>query len=225
MSLKYRIIKMSLSGESDASNRLFNYRRLTDHFNLQHAQRERNLNKLRAHSRQLIEFSRSIGLKIKQIFLTKRNVNDFDDSIKFFVKENDMSQEEIEFKCLMVKEISCLSRRKYQVLKRTLDSVFPIKMPGHEKLFSLRNKLDNFFTYFDNQKGFYVHPLQKIQYVCQKLIENNRDISFQDGIKIKLSFDGKNVSDTKIQLLNSTFNVINDELNATNVTHTFTLGN
>ena len=46
---------------------------------------ERNLNKLRAHSRQLIEFSRSIGLKIKQIFLTKRNENDFDDSIKIFV--------------------------------------------------------------------------------------------------------------------------------------------
>ena len=128
----------TLSGESDASNRLFNYRRLTDHFNLQHAQRERNLNKLRAHSRQLIEFSRSIGLKIKQIFLTKRNENDFDDSIKIFVKENDVSQEEIEFRCLVVKEISCLSRRKYQVLKRTLDFVFPIKMPGIEKLFSLQ---------------------------------------------------------------------------------------
>jgi hypothetical protein len=215
---------MSLSGESDASNRLFNYRRLTDHFNLQHAQRERNLNKLRAHSRQLIEFSRSIGLKIKQLFLTKRNENDFDDSIKIFVKENDILQEEIEFKCLVVKEISCLSRRKYQVLKRTLDAVFPIKMPGPEKLFSQQKKLDNFFTYFENGKGFYVHPLKKIQYVCQKLIENNRNIGIQNGIKIKLSFDGKNVSDTKIQLLNSTFNVINDELHANNVTNTFTLG-
>jgi hypothetical protein len=54
-----------------------------------------------------------------------------------------------------------------------------------------------------------------------KINHNNRNIGIQNGIKIKLSFDGKNVSDTKIQLLNSPFNVINDELHANNVTNTF----
>ena len=74
----------------------------------------------------------------------------------------------------------------------------------------MQNKLNNFFKVKYNNYGFYVDPLQKIQFVCQNFIRRNNNYSLDKPIRIKLSADGTSISGTKINLVNFTFELLDD---------------
>ena len=55
-----------------------------------------------------------------------------------------------------------------------------------------------------------MNPSQKIKFICENFIKNNKNYSINKPIRIKLSADGTSISDTKINLVNFTFELLDD---------------
>ena len=64
----------------------------------------------------------------------------------------------------------------------------------------------------ENSKGFTVDPREKLEYVLKKFYANNSS-KVKDTFKVRIAGDGANVSKIKINLLNLTFTIINDDGN------------
>ena len=98
-------------------------------------------------------------------------------------------------------------------MRKTLSKISPNKLSGLKRIYSLKVQLDNHF----------IDPVQKIKFVCKKFL--SRKPNFPSNVfKIKLSCDGITISKTKVQLLNFSFNLLDDQKNALNVEHTYILG-
>ncbi len=86
-----------------------------------------------------------------------------------------------------------------------------------------QHKINNFFNLISNESGFFIEPLKKIKYVCEKFLSNNPDFS-ETKFKIKISADGTNLSKKNVKLLNFTFCLLDDKANAMNVNGCYCLG-
>jgi hypothetical protein len=94
---------------------------------------------------------------------------------------------------------------------------------GVELLNPIQFRINNLFDPQTHEKGFYVIPESKIKYVCGKFLERNP--GFNSGLfRIKLCCDGVSLSRTKINLLNFSFNLLDDTHNSLSVFDTFILG-
>ena len=116
----------------------------------------------------------------------------------------------------MAKDITNLSCRKYSLLISTLNKLNTNQMPGLKSVTKLQIKLNNFFKIQSNDYGFFVEPLDKIKYVCKKFLIKNPEF-FRSKFRIKISADSTSISGTHINVLNFTFNLLDDVKTATSV--------
>ena len=127
------------------------------------------------------------------------------------------------FKCLEIKDVCNISNENYRKMRKTLSKISPNKLSALKRIYSLKVQLDNHFRVNTNEKGCYIDPEQKIKFVCKKFLSRNPNFP-SNVFKIKLSCDGITISKTKVQLLNFSFNLLDDQKNALNVEHTYILG-
>ena len=222
---------MANSIESDNTTSLnvdenyINFRRRKNYTSCAQSQKTRFKNLIRLHLDHLTQFCNSIGLKINEIILSDNNYNNNQmERVKKTVVENEMPKEFIIFKCFTAKDLTNLSSRKYSLMKSTLKEIITLRMPGIKAVTKLQFKLNNFFEIQSNDNGFFVDPQNKIKYVCQKFLKRNPDFS-GTKFRIKLSADSTSISRTHINVLNFTFNLLDDEVNSTSVFGEMILGN
>ena len=154
-----------------------------------------------------------MNLQIDRVCLSKYNHENTNKKIQIQIDENLFTLNDKKlaaFKHLKGKDLANMSYRKYKSFKTNSDSTH---MPGIKAVDNLRKKLDKMFITKKNSYGVYCEPSAKIQYVCQKFIEENEHVD--DNIfMIKLSSDGTNITKSNLHLINFTFTIINDEKRA-----------
>ena len=78
-----------------------------------------------------------------------------------------------------------------------------------------------------NESGFYLkNPINKKGYICEKLILSHKPFQKETNstLKIKLSCDSTQINRKYTQLLNFTFNLLDDYTNNSNVNGIYILG-
>jgi hypothetical protein len=220
------------------------FRRRKRYFDCSIRQKKRNKNLIKIKSYMLNEFAKSLGLQVKEIVLTNyENENIDDENVNFFdelqmqtlktkhiiitVHEDDpylYTENYKTFKCLEIKDVCNISNENYRKMRKTLSKISPNKLAGLKRIYTLKVQLDNHFRVNTNEKGCYLEPEQKIKFVCKKFLSRNPNFP-SNVFKIKLSCDGITISKTKVQLLNFSFNLLDDQKNVLNVEHTYILGN
>jgi hypothetical protein len=202
-------------------------RRRKNFFDCEHAQKERNKNLIKAQSATLNAFCRSIGLKIHKIILNRNEVrmNDFEieKSIKVFIESQNLTNEEKAFKFLKAKDESNLSQKKYRIIRKAIMDIETCNIMGIKSIDPMKQRLNNFFRLENNEKGFYLNPIQKIIFVCRKFLEKKPEYD-RRIFRIKLCCDGVALSSTKVNMLNFSFNLLDDETQNLNVLDTYILG-
>ncbi len=187
------------------------------------SQKIRNKNLILMQTEALSNFCNSIGLKIDEIILSPKidqlNVND----IKINILPYKMSKDLKIFKCLMAKDLTNLSIKKYSIMKQTLKEINGNSIPNINKILNLQYKLNDLYELQSNEKGFFIDPIKKIKFVCEKFLLKNPDFS-EKKFKIKLSADGTNISKKFVKLLNFTFNLLDENETAMNVIGCYSLG-
>ena len=123
----------------------------------------------------------------------------------------------------MAKDLTNLSCRKYTILKQTLKEINGNNIPNIGKISNLQYKMNNFFELHANECGFYIDPIMKIKYVCEKFLIKNPSFT-KTKFKIKISSDGTNISKKNVKLLNFTFSLLDDEAIAMNSVGCYSLG-
>jgi hypothetical protein len=111
----------------------------------------------------------------------------------------------------MAKDLTNLSIKKYTILKQTLKEINGNSIPNINKILNLQYKLNDLYELRSNDKGFFIDPIKKIKYVCEKFLLKNPEFS-ETKFKIKLSADGTNISKKFVNLLNFTFNLIDEKI-------------
>ena len=218
------------------------FRRRKKYFDCARRQKNRNRNLIKIKAYLLNEFTKSIGLEVKEIVLTNYENEDEDEAN--FIDEQEMQTIKTKhiivtvheddpyqytenyktFKCLEIKDVCNISNENYRTMRNTLSKILPNKLAGLKRIYSLRLQLDNLFRVNSNEKGFYLEPEQKIKFVCKKFLTRNPNF-VSNVFNIKLSCDGITISKTKVQLLNFSFNLLDDKKNVLNVKNTYILGN
>jgi hypothetical protein len=119
--------------------------------------------------------------------------------------------------------VANLSIVKYRLVRKEIMNIESCNIMGIKAISPIKFRIDNFFRLLENEKGFWVQPQQKILFVCQKFLRKypgfNRRI-----FRIKLSCDGVSVSSTKINLINFSFNLLDDAQSKLNIQDTYILG-
>jgi hypothetical protein len=204
-----------------------NLRRRKNHFECQHAQQERNKNLIKRQAASLNAFCRSIGLKINKLILNRNDdlldENDVEKSIKVLIEKQNYSHEEKAFRFLRAKDVANLSIVKYRLIRKEIMNIESCNIMGIKAISPIKFRIDNYFRLYNNEKGFWVHPQQKILFVCQKFLSKNPDFN-RRIFRIKLCCDGVSVSSTKINLINFSFNLLDDAQNKLNIQDTYILG-
>ena len=95
------------------------FRRRKHYINCSYAQQKRNKHLISLHLENLAQFCKSIGFKIDEIILSPNIDNSQIHNTKIVIQENVLSTENKVFKCLMAKDITNLSCRKYSLLIST----------------------------------------------------------------------------------------------------------
>ena len=127
-----------------------------------------------------------------------------------------------------VKDLINISDAKYNIMYNLYKEFIPKGLVSLEKVIDLQNELNIFWPVISNKNGFYLKdPGQKIGYICDKFEERCNFMSNRVNrtFEIKISCDSTNISKKHTQLLNFTFNLLNDEANNSNVSNIFILGN
>ena len=112
------------------------------------------------------EYAKSIGLEMESILLKRLDENEV--STKVIIKDKDnveINKEDIVFKCLMAKDLTNLSCRKYKIVRMYLNFIY---MPGINRVLYLQKKLNAFFETKRNIYGSYSNAYQKISFFCKK---------------------------------------------------------
>jgi hypothetical protein len=203
-----------------------NFRRRKNYFECSKSHKLRLQELIRQNSYVLSNFCASIGLKIDQIILSRREeLRDLPRCTISVLPQ--ISSRYKTFKCLKAKDLSNLSRRNYSLFVNTLKDIIPFDIPGIKLLQRMQNNLNNTFriNLNENQNGFYFNIDQKFRYVIEKFLNSNRDFAENSNeIKIKLSTDSVKISRKNTILLNFAFNLIDDTINAMGVHGTFVIG-
>ena len=99
-------------------------RKRKNYFEVEHAQRERDIKLIKRESSKLNAFCRSIGLKIDKILLNRDDLeldeHALEKSIKVLVQKETLSKEEIALKFLQAKDTANMSNRKYRNFKKAI---------------------------------------------------------------------------------------------------------
>ena len=180
-----------------------------NHFLCRISQQRRNKISIAKRLSSVEEFCRNIGLRLDHIIITPDNLEKHQD-VKITVQNEKLTESFKTLQLLKAKDTANMSDLKYISFKNTLNEILPEKIPSMIKINKMQNKLNNFFKIKYNNYGFYVDPLQKIQFVCQNFIRRNNNYSLDKPIRIKLSADGTSISGTKINLVNFTFELLDD---------------
>ena len=152
-------------------------------------------------------YAESIGLKIDSILLNR--IDEKENSPKVVVQDQvneTINEKDIVFKCLMAKDITNLSNRKYKIIRSHFNFIY---MPGLNRVLDLQKKLNLFFKTKRNKYGSYCDAFQKINFVCRKHLEQALIVE-DDVIIIKLSSDGTQITKSYVHL---TFTIINSNKN------------
>ena len=147
------------------------------------------------------QFCSGMGLQIDEIILSPIDNESPTNETKITIVETPISKDFQIFECLKAKDKTNMSVKKYTLLKSTLKEVKSIRLPGIELVDKLKHELDNFFAIKSNNDGFYIDPVKKIKFVCEKFINKNPNFS-KNKFKIKISADSTSISRTNIHLLN-----------------------
>jgi hypothetical protein len=173
----------------------------------------------------LQEFCSKIGLKVDNIILSRRkkNAGVLQKPPKLTILKKQISKSQMAYQCMKATDLLNISNKKYSLLRKLLKNINPFFLPSKHWINEMKFDLNNFFEIIPNDKGFYVNPEQKIQFVCKKFLINNPDYQKQT-FRIKLSADVTQISKTRIQLLNFTFDLLDDNNNISSVMSIFVLG-
>ena len=242
--LLFIILEVMNNSDDSFDDEQILYRRRKRYFDCSLSQKKRNKNLIKIKAYLLNEFTKSLGLEVKEIVLTnyenemeEEDGDFFDDQIQMqtfktkhiivTVHEDDPYQYTENYKtlkCLEIKDVCNISNENYRTMRKTLSTISPNKLTGLKRIYSLKIQLDNLFIVNNNEKGFYFEPEPKIKFVCKKFLSRNPNYT-SNVFNIKLSCDGITISKTKVQLLNFSFNLLDDKKNVLNVEQTYILGN
>jgi hypothetical protein len=168
------------------------------------------------------DFCKSFGLRINEIILGPNEGNDEDNlAPKITVLSCNLSDVKKTFKFLKAKDLAHMSHKSYSVQRQTLSDFQ--RIPDLHKLSKLQHKLNRFFKIQKNDYGYFSLPEQKIKYVCESFLLNNPGFS-NTSFKIKLSTDSTSITSSQINLLNFSFNLIDDIEKAMSINGTYMLG-
>jgi hypothetical protein len=172
----------------------------------------------------LQEFCSKIGLKVDSIILSRRKKKSgvFQKPPKLTILKNQISKSQLAFQCMKATDLLNISNKKYHLLRKLLKNS-PYILPSKHWITEMKFDLNDFFEIIPNDKGFYANPEQKIQFVCKKFLIDNPDYPRQT-FRIKLSADVTQISKTRIQLLNFTFDLLDDNKEISSVMSIFILG-
>jgi len=190
-------------------------------FDVKRSQKRRNRNLIRMKSDILSKFCETIGLQVDEIILSRKQ--DVARKPKITIIEQSLSDRHMIFKTLYAKDITNLSNIKYRQWRKILKEIDAQRLPGIKQIVTMQHELNNFFKIRKNNYGFFVNPIEKINLVCSSFLKKNPNFN-KTVFEIKLSADGTRISSTKIQVLNFTFNLIDDEKNSSSVLSTYLLG-
>ena len=171
-------------------------------------------------------FCNKIGLRIDEIRFTPNDFVERNISAKLTFVPFYLSKEMKVYKWMSLKDLINISCSKYEILKKFLKKNYLAAPPCLEIVRKQQLNLDNSFTLYQNDFGFFLCPKQKIQYACEKFLERNEEF-VKSGIKrIKIRFcsDGVRLSKKHLTCLNFVFTTLNDEKNCMSVFHTYILG-
>ena len=199
-------------------------RKRKKYINCDNSQKWRNREYIASQLDNLSRVCSSLGLKIDEIILSPIFDNNNTEETKITINENFKTKESHLFEILKAKDKINMSQKKYKLLKSTLHQCKTIRLPGIELVDKLKHELDNFFAIKSNNDGFYIDPVKKIKFVCEKFINKNPNFS-KNKFKIKISADSTSISRTNTNLLNVTFNLLDDAENCSSVFGSIILGN
>jgi len=176
-------------------------------------------------SKELSDFSKSIGLRIKEIILTPGDDDQNQNQIKtkITVMNDYFSQQKEIFQYLKAKDSSLLSVKHYILLRKSLQGIH--RIPSPEKITNLQHKLDKFFELKKDQRGngYYCLPEQKIKFVCESFLLKNKNFA-STNFRIKINIDSTSITSTNLIILNVSFNLIDDVELCMNINGTYLLG-
>jgi hypothetical protein len=177
-------------------------------------------------SSDLERFCDKIGLRIDEIKFTPNDIIGRNISPNLTIAPFYMSKEVKVYKWMSLKDLINISCEKYEILKKFLKKNYLAAPPCLERVRTQQLNLDNSFTLYRNDYGFFLCPKQKIQYVCEKFLERNEEFvkSGNKKIKIRLCSDGVRLSKKHLSCLNFVFTILTDEKNCKSVFHTYILG-
>jgi len=216
------------------SNRAKGRRRF--HFDVCKSQQSKNRKALFEKMNELEQFSDKIGLKIDQVILSPLNNLRPRTKSKLTILQNEITKRNKTFIWMKIKDQTNLSDKKYKICCKMSKEVNPIKMPSLFLLKQMQKNLNNFFKIqiinynsvlrddFPKERGAYVDPVHKINFVCQKFIRENEDFN-ENIIRIRLSADSTQISKRKKKVLNFTFDLMDDLKNISSVSSIYILGN
>lgn len=172
-------------------------------------------------------FSEKIGLKIKEIRFGPNDPDQRSISTKLTIAPFNISEEERVYKWMTVKDLINISDKKYIMMRKFLTSNYIDRPPCLDRIKVQMYNLNNSFSLYQNDYGFFVDPTQKIKYVCEKFTDRNPDFitTGEKKFKIKLCADGVQISKKNIIILNLAFSLLNDYKHCRSAFHTYILGN
>lgn len=189
-------------------------------------QKHRNkIKQLLQHS-DLKSFCEQIGLRIDEIKFSPNDLAFRLVPAKITIAALNISKELLVFKWMAAKDLINMSCRKYETLRKFLKDNYIGKLPCIDSVREQQIKIDNSFTLYQNDFGFFLCPQQKIKFVCEKFLERNK-VFAESGIKkfkIRLCSDGVQISKKNLKCLNFGFTILDDERNCKSVFHTYILG-
>jgi hypothetical protein len=184
---------------------------------------------INVHVENLSIFLRSIGLKINELTLIKREPNDALFKLKkrsIFERSQSHGNIKTHFESQKTKDICLLSNKKYELLRESLS--LENALASDTAMEPLRKKMADFFDIVPNNYGFYTNIPQKLGMAIRDFyIRNEKKVHKKqliDNFRIRIAFDGTNITKNRIKNLNMTFTIINDEELAKSVKGNFALG-
>jgi len=198
------------------------YRKRKNYFESKKSSKIHKKKSIANEAKHLINFCKSLGLRVNEIVLGPDDGNDEDDfAPKITIFKCNLSDKTKTFKFLKAKDLAQMSHRSYSVQRQTLMDFQHI--PEIKKVSKLQHKLNRFFKIQKNDYGYFSLPEQKIKYVCESFLLNNPGFS-NTSFKIKLSTDSTSITSSQINLLNFSFNLIDDYEKTMSIDGTYMLG-
>jgi hypothetical protein len=194
-------------------------RKRKNYFDCNYKHKSKQLKFILEQAKHLGDLSKTIGLKINEIVLGPTTIEQ--NIPKITVSPLDISEKQRKFKFLKAKDISNLSNKNYIFQKKALLGIQ--RMPGITGIKKLQNELNRFFTVSKNDYGYFCQPAQKIKFVCESFLLRYPEFKNQ-SFKIKLSIDSTLISSSQVQLLNVSFNHMDDTEIGSSIEGTYLLG-